>query len=369
MSTRAFLTIIDEEKNIQMSAFYSNSAYPGYLGLKVLDAIQNCAFPQFIDQIREEDPEELETVVGIRRDWYIRGKDNKDDYFHDYAYELNGATQELTVYHFGDKALTIPYEQIPLYRFIFEHEGSLYNPLCLDERSMTLKKDFYKELRTMIKNGAGVDELQAVIDKNPSVLYLESGRIKDHWDLNSDSFNKRVCTSDGRNLMFHVNDFYGNFHIYVQTPFIRAPIPHSPIKSAKGAEKFLADLVRDRPDDIRATIDLFKELKDFSEQVRDIYSKDDEPLDDRADKTQALKLDMLSKLMTVKKEHNIMGGDFDLLERETKDVCARLYRCAKERMDDLEKKSSFADTLKDAVRRAEGGSNSGPEPVISAPER
>ena len=68
MSTRGYLTIIDEDQNIQMAAFYPSSAYPSYLGIQVLDAIEKCQFPQFIDRLRKDYPEELDMVEGIQRD-------------------------------------------------------------------------------------------------------------------------------------------------------------------------------------------------------------------------------------------------------------------------------------------------------------
>ncbi len=356
MSTRGYLTIVDESKNIQMAAFHPHDSYPSYLGLEVLKAIQNCAFPQLIDDLHQKYPDELEMVEGIQRSWYIRGKDNKDDFFYDYAYELNGSTQELTMYHYGNKALTIPFDQIPLFQYLFEREDDLYYPLCLDERSMTLKKDFYKEVRTMIQNGAGIDDFQAVIDQNLSVLYLDYGRIKDYWAIDSNSFNKRVKDSSGGELMFHVDESFGRFQIYVQTPFIRAPISHKPIQSASAAEKLLAELVRDRPDDIRATMRLFKDLTSYVRTIWDIYANDSVSLDDRADEAQEIKLDMLAKFKAIQDQYQIMGNTDNLLEREIKDVGSRHYRQAYYRMEEQQQKSSLSDKLQDVTERSQADS-------------
>ena len=224
------------------------------------------------------------------------------------------------MFHFGEKALTIPYDQISFYRFLFEHEDQLYYPLSLDERSMTLKKDFYKEVRSMINDGADIHDFQEVMDRNPFILYLSYGRMKDPWDLTSQSFNKNVCDSSGNRLKFHISENFGRFQLYVQTPFIRAPIQHRPIQSAGGAEKFLAEIVRERPDDIRATMDLFKELNAYKGTIGDIYSNDDVSLTGRADQAQKVKLDMLTKLKAAKAEHRILGDTDRLLDREINDA-------------------------------------------------
>ena len=82
MSTRGYLTVIDGKKNILSSAFFPSDAYPSYLGLNVLDALKESRFIQLVDQINAEHPDEKIMLEGLRRDWYVKGKDNKDDYFH-----------------------------------------------------------------------------------------------------------------------------------------------------------------------------------------------------------------------------------------------------------------------------------------------
>lgn len=371
LSTRGYLTIVDEQKNIQMAAFYPHDAYPSHLGLHVLQAIQSCAFAQFIDDLHEKYPEELDMVSGIRRDWYVRNATNKDGHFFDYAYELCGPTQELHVFHYGDHALTIPYDQIPFYQFIFEHEEGLYYPLCLDERTMTLKKDFYKEIRDMVKDGAGAEDFQALLEQNPSVIYMDSGRIRDYWSTTSDSFHKYVRTSNGGKLDFYMDKSLGHFRIDIQTPFIRAPITYSPIYSAAAAEKQLAELIRDRTDDVHATIRIFKELETYSKTVKAIFANDNESMDDRADKAQEHKLDMLARLKAVQAEHKIFGDTNGLLEREVNEVCFRNYRQAHARMEAQRQTTSLSDTLKDAAQRAEPspGNRSKAEPVHLPHER
>ena len=177
MSTRGYLTLIDRKKNILSAAYLPSDAYPSYWGMQVLNAFQNNSFLHLIDQVNHDYPDEKDMLTNIQRDWYVKGKDNKDAFFNDYAYELNGDCGELTVFHFGDKALTIPHEQIPLYRFIFEHEDELYAPLCLDEKTMTLKKDFYKEIRNMIKAGADENTLRVQMDRNADLLYMDLGAL------------------------------------------------------------------------------------------------------------------------------------------------------------------------------------------------
>lgn len=336
MSTRAFVTIIDPKKNIQAAAFNPSSAYPSYFGLEVLDAIRNYNVEGLISQLKEDYPEEVETADGIQRSWYVKDKTNKDNFFQDYAYEVNGATMDLTLYQRGEKALTIPADKLDLYRFIFEHENELYLPLTLDEKSMTCKKDFYKEVRDMIKNGADISAFQKVMDDNPSVLHIETGRVKDATNYYNDGFNKYI--SDGYHngqLMICVSkpSWSSFFNLYVQTPFSRICLTTRDIRSAASAEKAIADLVRDKPDSIRATIQLFEELSSFSKQVTALYKQDDIPLDDRADKAHALTSDMLARVKEVQKDHNILGFTPTSLESAVRHVTYDNLRWAKERQN------------------------------------
>lgn len=369
MSTRGYLTIIDEEKNIQMAAFYPSSAYPSYLGLQVLDAIENSSFPQFIDRLQKEYPDELDMVKGIERDWYIKGDHNKNEFFHDYAYELNSATQVLSVYHYGDKELTIKPEQIPLYRFIFENEDHLYYPLCFDERSMTLKKDYFKEIRNMVKKSSGKEEFQKIIDDNPSILYMEQYREKDPWYRSSDSFNKRVYDSAShRQLKFCVDESFGKFHIYIQTPFIRAPISDESYRSVTASEKAIAALLRDRPEDVCATMYLFHELASYCDKMKAIFQNDTTPLDEREKLGKSAMHDMLASLNEIQSERHILGNADKLFEREIRDTVSINFTRAKRRLEENEKKPTLAETIKGAETRAGENPSGGKRSSISSIE-
>ena len=369
MSTRGYLTIVDKEKNIQMAAFYPSSAYPSYLGIQILDAIANCSYPQFIDELKRDYPEELEMVDGIRREWYVKGPDNQDDYFHDYAYELDGSSQVLTIYHFGDKELTIKPEQLPLYRFIFENEEKLYYPMCFDERSMTLKKDFYREIRSMVRKGAGIADFQKVMDDNPAVLYMDRYREKESWYYDSQSFNKHIYdTLTNRHLKFCVNESCRKLYLYIQTPFIRAPITHKSYTSVTAAEKAIAQLLRDRPDDVRATMLLFKDLEEYKEKIKEIFQVDTQPLEEREAHARDLRASMEEQLKEVKSNHCILGDVDKLLEREIRDAVHSNYIRAQRRLEENEKKPALTDTIKNAEIRVEGSQSEGKGIEVPTPE-
>lgn len=351
MSTRGYLTVIDGKKNILSSAFFPSDAYPSYLGLRVLEALKNNSVIELIDQINSDYPDEKIMLEGLRRDWYVKDKGNKNEYFHDYAYEFNCEKGELTVFHFGNKALTIHHDQIPLFHFIFEHEDKLYVPLCLDEKSMTLKKDFYREIRSMLKDGADEESFQKKIDQNADMLYMDQGRYVDSWKRDTGSFNKTVRTTKGDRLQFCVDDSFGKFYLYVQTPFIRAVASHQPYSSAKAAEKAIAEIIRTHPDDVFATVDFFKELKAYQETIEAIFACDDQALDERADKASAVRADMLGRLNEIKSSHRIWGDRDHLYDREIKNIVFRHYRRAKERQDKMEIKTDLSSSLADAKTR------------------
>ena len=95
VSTRGYLSVVDNKRNIQSAAYHRSDSYPSYLGLRVLDAMEQYRFPQLVEDLRAEYPEDLDMVNGIRRDWYIRNAQNREDFFVDYVYEFNSERHEL----------------------------------------------------------------------------------------------------------------------------------------------------------------------------------------------------------------------------------------------------------------------------------
>ena len=211
MSTRAYLTIISG-KNVIDAAYYPSSAYPSNVGIEALNAIRNNNFDGYLAQVREDFPEEKRMLEGVERSLYIRGEDNADHIFDSYAYEFDIDKGRMNLYHYGNKALTVTSKNLELCKAIFEMEDALFYPLCLDEKSMTLKKDFYKEIRGLLKIGATEKDFQTILDSNPSILYLDSGRICDVAGRDfKTNFMKRVQDSNCPGyLTFIVNDHFND---------------------------------------------------------------------------------------------------------------------------------------------------------------
>ncbi len=368
MSTRGYLTLIDKKKEIKNAVYLSSDAYPSYYGLQILDALEHHAVSDYIEKLKSTYPEDYEMVDGIQRNWYIKDKANKDGYFNDYVYEIDTTSHELSVYHFGDKVLKIPFDQIALYRFIFENEDKLYLPLSLDEKTMMPKKDFYKELRGLIKNGAGIKELQKIINDNPKVLHVESGRYKDATNQGTAGFNKKVYDNYSHCLTFCVSkhEWDKQFHLHIQTPFYRVPIPTKPLMSAGAAEKTIGDFVRLLPEDLRATSSLFKDLSTYSRKIQDIFANDKEALESRTDEAQELKLKMMTRYNSVKKNHTILGDSTMSLANEINQVVYRNYRWASDR---LAEKASLSDMLTEATKEPTAQKPSKKELEPSKPTR
>jgi len=372
MSTRAYVTAIDAQKNIKLAAFCPSSAYPSNLGLEILDAIEQSKFPRFIGQLREDYPDERRTVQGISRDWYVKTASNKDDFFFDYAYEFNIEKMELNLFQRGNKALTIPFDQIPLYRYIFEHDDDLYYPLALDERTMTLKKDEYKEIRNMVKNGAGIEDFKAIVEKSAGILYVDLGRGKDGWDYNNNSFFKNIRDRRHGSLKICVNDYFSTnkYSLFIQTPFIRVPLNNRTFSSPTAAEKAIADIVRSRPDDVRATMKIFDEIEMYRKKIDQIFENDAISLVERCDLAQSARVEMVDRLHEVQKEHAILGDLNGRLEHEIKDKVFNSYRATKYRLETEEKeKASLSDQLKDAEIRAAASQGSDKGPVLADIDR
>jgi len=355
MSTRGYLVLVDDKKNIRDAAYISSDGYPSYTGLEVLDAISDHNIPELIEKMKKERPDDLEMVEGIQRDWYVKDKTNKDGYFVDYVYEVNNTSMELDMFHFGNKALTIREEEISLYRYIFENEESLYYPLALNEKTMMLSNDFYKEIRDMVKDGAWIKDFQEIVDKNASVLYLDHGRIKESWNRDNDSFLKRVYDSKGGSLTFHIDNFANkrNYFPYIQTPFARCPLPGKNYSSATGAEKGIAELLRNRPEDVRATMQIYEEIKQYIDSISALYKDTTRPLAERSEEALCLRQNMMERMQEVKKEHSILGNSGDFLVRQIRETDFIHYRHAKELEEKEQSKApSISEILEDAAQRA-----------------
>lgn len=345
MSTRAFLTVIDDKKQILDAAFIPSDAYPSNTGLEVLDFFEKGEFRNYIARTREEYPHELDMVEGIQRSWYVKDKNNKDSYFHDYAYEYDISKQKLNLFHFGDKAFTISQKDVPLYRYLFEQEDNLYIPLCLDSKTMTLKKDFYKELRSMIKNGMRTEDFQAIINENTSVLYMNSGRILDRKNYFETIYGKHVYNSEnpGEKLSFYIYEHNSSnkANLYIQTPFVRWPIHPSSFRSYHQAEKALADMIRTNPDALRHTMDVFKDCKSFNQTIHQIFEDPSMDFEEQSRKAQELKEQFLEKLSPEKQSAPVIGIGIKQLMHEVKqsyhNTFAKYYRIHQECLKDAEK--------------------------------
>ena len=222
----------------------------------------------------------------------------------------------------------------------------------------------------MIKNGAGIHDFQKIIDDNPSVLHLSLGRYKDATNYNNEGFNKDVRDNYDRSLTFCVskNNYDRHFHIYVQTPFCRSPIYTKTLSSATAAEKEIANIVRNQPEDIRATAAIFDKMRKYSKQVKDMYMNNELSLDERADKARDLKLEILAELNLAKKHHKLLGDTDNLFVREVNDVASSNYRLTKERLErEMSDFPSLNDVLKDAESKLED--NSPDTKALSSPER
>ena len=354
MSTRGYLTIIDHEKNIVAAAFQPSSAYPSYLGIQVLDSLNNGTFSDFIKDCLDSYPHEKDMVDGIQRSWYVRSSENKDDFFHDYAYEYDLSSRKLNVYHFGDKALTITGDKVNLYRYLFENEEKLYYPLCLNKRSMTLKNDFYEELQAKLKVGWDIEDFKELVEKSPSVLYIDSFRLKDHTMANSSdrSFVKMIELSDKTDRMKIIAQDYGSFKLYLQTPFSRDPLESPRLTSATAVEKHLADLVRTRPDDIRGTISLYGEIDKYLKGLNDIFADKETFLEEKEKRGMDLRFEMYKTLNESASSIQLLGPDEAYLRNEISLAFGNRYTKERNRLEkEAEKKSSLSDMIGQASQK------------------
>lgn len=364
MTTRGYITIIDNKKNVVSAAYSNADSYLDGLGLDVLHAYEKHAIGDLINDYHERYPEDLDMVDGIRRNWYIKDSKNKDDYFHDYCYEYNPKTDILEIYYFGKKALTVNRENIDLYRFIFQNDNLLYYPLALDKETMTLKKDYYKELRTIAEDVQAQKQLEEIIKNNSSVLYLNTGRIQDYGPFNPDRYLKEVYDSAAfsNKLKFAISkDFRNQFQVSIQTPFCRKPL-YSSLSSHRACEKYIAELLRTRPDDIRGTMQLFNKTEQYKRELQDIMYDERIPIYDRIDWAGKLKNQLLEDIKGLSASASFIpvGCSFNQFAKEIlSSFSASCYR-AKEKTE----KEENTIPLNTIVHNAEKQRASGMKPDI-----
>lgn len=350
MSTRGYVTLIDEDKNIVLSAYLRSDAYPSYYGLQVLDALQSGTFPSFITQLREEQPDDLEMVDGITRDWYIKSSKTKNTFFHDYTYEYAPHDQKLNIYYFGDKALSIPLKDLSFYRELFQLDSKLDLPLRYDPVSCTLKKHYYPTLRAMLKAGTTLTDFQALSEQ--SVLYMDRGRLKDPY-LQSDSFYKRVFDSKSKEMLTFYARAQGNrYFLSIQTPFYFAPVLTRALSSLAAVEKELVALIRDRSADLRGTMNAFRQLTEYKTALSAAFQNDEIPLSMRLQTAHTLKNNVLESLHQIQSTCTLLGNKNDSFSREIQSLFFDQHRSAAERSE-CTSKPPLANTIASADAKAQ----------------
>ena len=329
MSTRGYVTILDKKSNITDAAYLSSDAYPSYYGLEILDALENDRLSSYIRQLHEDHPGDIDMTDGIRRDWYIKTSKNRHDYFMDYVYEYTPHKAQLTVYHFGKKALSIPTSELAKYRELFQMDNDLAFPLMFDPVSCTLKKDYYAELQAQLQAGITLDDLKTKAET--PVLYMDYGRLRG-LPGNQDSFAKYVRDSKTHmSLRFHAEKFGSKYSLYLQTPFYRAPIASRPLASPTAAEKEIARLIRERPESIRGTMSLFQQIEKYKQDLSNVFAKDEISFTEREEQGCALMEEMLSSLVKTRQTCFILGDRDDSYGRQIREIlwgAARRARAA-----------------------------------------
>lgn len=332
MSTRGYVTILDKKRNIIDAAYLASDAYPSYYGLEILDALEQDHLSSFIQQLREDHPGDVDMIDGIRRDWYIKNSNNRHDYFVDYVYEYTPHKNQLTVYHFGTKALTISTSDLSKYRELFLLDNTLAFPLMFDPVSCTLKKDYYAELQAQLQAGTTLEDLKTKAET--PVLYMDYGRLRG-LPGGQDSFAKYVRDSTSHmSLRFHAEKFGSKYSLYLQTPFYRAPIASRPLATPAAVEKEIARLLREHPESIRGTMTLFQQIEKYKQELSAAFAMDEIAFTEREEQGCALMEEMLSILAKARQTCFILCDRDDSYVRQIREMlwsAARRARASAEK--------------------------------------
>lgn len=263
--------LITKGKTI-LDAMYSRSdSYPSYLGIKVIDAICENRITRFIDDYKKETPEYNAVGVGIKRSWYIKTKESKQNFFIDYVYEYNFSNNVLTVFQYGKKLFTIPHDKLSFYKALFE-ANKLWEELTYDYDTLACTKNYEKELKKFLEKSPTVEDIKEIKDSFNPAFTLSISKCRDVW---ADTYIKTLTNHrTHKSISFYIcKDTKRGYSIYIQTPFLRKQLTLSEQTYYKSEKKILSVLIthiKMWESKWLCTIHLFNEVDKFLTEINSL---------------------------------------------------------------------------------------------------
>ena len=185
---------------------------------------------------------------------------------------------------------------------------------------------------------------------------MDSGRIADYGPFDSDRYLKRVSDSAsfGKGLLFGISKVYGNrCYVTLQTPFFRNTLKDN--LSSKGAcEKYIASLVRERPDDLRGTMKLFQDVEKFKKEIKRILEDESKALEERLDTAGSIKNQLIQEIDELRRSNSFipLALSFDFIKKEIQSNFSDTYHRVKWKEEE-ERKNEKAVSFNEIVQNAE----------------
>lgn len=291
--TRGFIVLLKRGRIFKIVESYGDSYLSG-LGVKVLELVEknklveafNCVQPigQEIEGFKTDNAiySVLEQELGQFNSLnypiseFVASSKNEGTFFYDYSYIYDVDKDILKVYYYGKFVFKIQRENISLYKFIFENGNKLYPALTFNEKTYMKDKDYYKELKKVLKANPTIEDMQKIADKQP-LLFIENYRTSDVWG--GEAYQRKVKDiTDKEIAKFIIAKEFGKYVLSIQLPFIRNQIFRG--TSAASCEKELQKLVKEKSIELINFRKIYDIYNDYIKKMKSISIGQDENIDE-----------------------------------------------------------------------------------------
>lgn len=180
--------------------------------------------------------------------FYIKTKENEEDFFVDYVYEYNVKTKKLTVYYFGKKKIQFSKNDVDYMKYLFEKD-TFKEAFSYNEDTLMYENDYYKPFISFMKEKKSITEIDSlarelIAKHNISINYYSVADCFGKYH-----YKKTVNIHDNKGKVIHSFEFcvapidsyscFDNseppkyYQMNIQLPYIRSNIFYTYLKPNK----------------------------------------------------------------------------------------------------------------------------------------
>ncbi len=271
--TRGYV-VITKGKAIENVARLNADAYLSGYGLEILKNISSGKICEWVQEKRDQDDPDLENFC---MQWIKPKKGDKMSKYNyaEYGYVYNLNTGVLRVYYYGKLLLLVKPENIDKYLYFFEHEDSIISAFSYNAEMFNYAGSYTINVKDCLR--LSLLQLQELVSQSCETRYILSDThlIAPGHRLGHEAYYKEFSSTDNlqKKLTFTVEQNYGFWHIYLQTPFGRYIINSGKYRSEKAAMKGLRDYIHriGNYNQIMRTADILKMYEESESDIKKGY--------------------------------------------------------------------------------------------------